>query len=211
MLVSGEERRNLRYVHGEEAMLQGVPVRSNSTTLMHSEEVFELGGKISLKRDVTGGYQLDNQTSLKLQGVGLIEKDSVGNINAAWIGTIEAGAKKTVVGFFPPDTRAESRLWAEFRDKEPLTGANPHVGDLNLREILNFAERTDEMRPGEIKMVGWADEELPGLSISPTSAQSRHAVLVVAHLAYGKDPAPQPDLNIPRNPMPAKREIGNDE
>jgi hypothetical protein len=211
MLVSGEERRNLRYVHGEEAMLQGVPVRSNSTTLMHSEEVFELGGKISLKRDITGGYQLDNQTSLKLQGVGLIEKDSVGNIQAAWIGAIEAGAKKTVVGFFPPDTRAESRLWAEFRDKEPLTGANPHVGDLNLREILNFAERTDEMRPGEIKMVGWADEELPGLSISPTSAQSRHAVLVVAHLAYGKDPAPQPDLNIPRNPMPAKREIGNDE
>ena len=77
--------------------------------------------------------------------------------------------------------------------------------------MLNFAEKTDDMRPGEVKMVAWTDEELPGLTISPTSAQSRHAVMVVAHLAYGEDAAPQPDVNIPRNPMPQRGMNENDE
>ena len=60
---------------GDEAMLQGVPVRSNSTTLMHSEEVFPLGGKLSLGKNPLGELKLINQTKLKLHGIGLIKND----------------------------------------------------------------------------------------------------------------------------------------
>jgi hypothetical protein len=206
-LVTGEERRNLRYVSGDQAMLQGVPVRSNSTTLMHSEEVFELGGPLALKRDERGGFKLDNRTNLKLQGVGLIEKQLSGNLQAAWIGSLDPGAEKSVVWLRESGTGVEGRLWDEYREKIPLSKSSAKLGDLNLREMLNFAERTDEMRPGDVKLIGWIDENLPGLTISPVSAQARHAVLVVAHLAYGKPPDPQPDQNIPRQPLPSKRDI----
>jgi hypothetical protein len=60
------------------------------------------------------------------------------------------------------------------------------------------------MRPGEIKLVAWTDEELPGLTIAPHSAQSRHAAVVVAHLSYGEEPLLRPDVNRPDTPEKVK-------
>ena len=205
-LVTGQERRSLRYVQGEEAMLQGVPVSSNSTTLMHSEEVFELGGKLSLAQNAQGGLQLVNRTKLKLQGIGLLRKESSGNLQTAWIRTLEPGAAKTVEWIRQSGTVAGGRLWAEFRENNPLTGANAKPGDLNIRQMLNFAEKNDDLRPGEVKMVAWTDEDLPGLTISPSSAQSRHAAVVVAHLVYAEESPPQPDDNLAANPQRVKIE-----
>ena len=44
--------------------------------------------------------------------------------------------------------------------------------------------------------MGRIDEVLPGESVSPAASQVRGGVLVVAHLAYGPPPEPQPDLNV---------------
>ena len=207
-MVMGQERRSLRYVQGEAAMLQGVPVSSNSTTLMHSEEVFDLGGKLALTENASGGVQLVNQTKLKLQGVGLIMKLPSGNPNlkTAWIRMLEPGAAKTVDWIHESGTIAGDKLWAEFRDNTPLTDSNSKPGDLNIRGLLNFAETSENMRPGEVKLVAWTDEELPGLAISPTSAQLRRATMVVAHLTYGEESPPKPDANLAENPQRAKGE-----
>jgi len=72
---------------------------------------------------------------------------------------------------------------------------------LNIRDLLGFAEKSDAMRPGDVKVVAWTDDDLPGLTISPNSAQFRRAAVVVAHLAYGQEASPQPDANIPQNPQ----------
>ena len=200
-MVMGQERRSLRYVLGEEAMLQGVPVSSNSTALMHSEEVFALGGKLSLVQNPLGGQKLSNKTKIKLQGIGLIKKEPSGNLQTAWIRTLEPGDEKTVEWIRESGATTGGKLWAEFRDSTPLTDSNAKPGELNIRGLLNLAEKNDSMRPGEVKMVAWTDEELSGVAISPTSAQLRHAAMVIAHLAYGTETPPQPDENLPENPQ----------
>ncbi|MCC6124729.1 MAG: hypothetical protein IT426_07195 [Pirellulales bacterium] len=203
-MVMGQERRSLRYVQGEEAVLQGVPVSSNTTALMHSEEVFDLGGKISLAPSAPGGPQLDNQTKIKLQGVGLIKKESSGNLQTAWIRTLEPGKARSIDWVRRSGATVGGRLWAEFREDAPLTSANAKFGDLNIRKLLDFAENSDELRPGEVKMVAWTEDDLPGLTISPTSAQSRRATLVLAHLAYAPEASPRPDENDPDHPRKVK-------
>jgi hypothetical protein len=68
-------------------------------------------------------------------------------------------------------------------------------GELNLRNLLDLAEKLETMRPGEIKLLAWMDTALSGLNINPAAPQSRHAALVLAHLDYGKDEEPRPDVN----------------
>ena len=46
----GQQIRKLTYRRGEQAVLLGFPVGSNSTGLVHSEEMFDAGGGISLAR-----------------------------------------------------------------------------------------------------------------------------------------------------------------
>jgi hypothetical protein len=61
--------------------------------------------------------------------------------------------------------------------------------------LLDLAEKLETMRPGEIKLLAWMDTALPGLNIKPAAPQSRHAALVLAHVAYGKDEEPHSDVN----------------
>jgi hypothetical protein len=205
-MVAGQERHGIRYVTGEQAILQDVPVSSNSTMLMHSEETFDLGGKLELKPNPLGGLRLANGTKLNLQGIALLKKDSSGNLQTAWIRAIEPGGEKDVDWVRSSGTTTGKRLWAEFREKDPLTVTRSETksGELNLRELVNLAEKNEDMRPGEIKLVAWTDEELPGLTIAPHSAQSRHAAVVVAHLSYGEEPLLRPDVNRPDTPEKVK-------
>jgi hypothetical protein len=195
-MAPGQQRRNLRFTRSDQAILQGLSVPSNSTALMHSEEMFDLGGKLSLVQNISGGLEIVNKTSLSLQGAGLIKKLESGNLQAAWVGKLEPGAVRTVAWINRSSTQSGGRLWPDERDQSPLTAAkNPGElkGELNLRNLLDLAEKLETMRPGEIKLLAWMDTALPGLNIKPAAPQSRHAALIVAHLAYGKDEEPQAD------------------
>jgi hypothetical protein len=205
-MVSGQERHAIRYVTGEQAVLQDVPVSSNSTMLMHSEETFDLGGKLELKPNPIGGIRLSNGTKIKLQGIVLLKKDSAGNLQTAWIRSVEPEREKDVDWVRTSGVTTGRRLWAEFREKDPLTvtPGDTKSSELNLRELVNLAEKNEDMRPGEIKLVAWTDEALKGLTISPESAQSRHAAVVVAHLSYGEESPLHPDENHPEKPREVK-------
>jgi hypothetical protein len=197
-MAPGQQRRNLRFTRSDQANLQGLPVPSNSTALMHSEEMFDLGGKLSLVQNNSGGLEIVNKTRLSLQGVGLIKKLESPNLQVAWVGKLEPGAVRTVAWVNRLSTQAGGRLWPDERDQSPLTAAKDPgelKGELNLRNLLDLAEKLETMRPGEIKLLAWMDTALPGLNIKPAAPQSRHAALVLAHVAYGKDEEPHSDVN----------------
>ena len=46
-----------------------------------------------------------------------------------------------------------------------------------------------------MRLVAWTDSELPGIKITPAATQTRRAMVVVAHLAYGPPPSVQMDFN----------------
>jgi hypothetical protein len=198
--LPGQQLRNLRYTRSDQANLEGLPVPSNSTALMHSEEMFDLGGKLSLMHNISGGLQIVNKTRLTLQGAGLIKKLESGNLQVAWMGTLEPSAVRTVAWIGRSSTQAGGRLWPDDRDQSPLT-ANKDPGELkgelNLRHLLDSAEKLENMHPGDIKLLAWTDVALPGLNIKPAAPQSRHASLVIAHLEYGFGDPPRADANTP--------------
>ena len=121
-------------------------------------------------------------------------------MQTAWITCSSRRTEKTIDWVHESGADHRHQLWADSATN-PLTDATRKPGDLNIRGLLNLAERSEEMQPGEVKMIAWTDDELPGITISPTSAQSRHATMVVAHLAYADEPPPQPDDNLPDNPQ----------
>jgi hypothetical protein len=199
-MAPGQQRRNLRYTRSGQANLEGLPVPSNSTVLMHSEEMIELGGKLSLMQNISGGLQIANKTQLPLQGVGLIKKLASGNLQAAWVGSLEPKAIRTVAWIGRSSTQAGGRLWPDDRNQSPLTAEKTPAdlkGELNIRHLLDIAEKMENMSPGEIKLLAWTDVALPGLRINPAAPQSRQAAMVLAHLAYGFSDPPRPDANRP--------------
>ncbi|MBN2578552.1 MAG: hypothetical protein JXB10_06125 [Pirellulales bacterium] len=199
----------LRYRPGDQALLSGLPVSSNSTGLLHSEEVFTLDGKLALSPGPSGVTQITNHTKLALQGAGIIEKTASGNLKIAWVGNLEPGAIRNLSWSRESSAEDGGKLWADRRDEHPLSAVPKTAdvqGELNLRPLLDLAQRTGDMRPGDRRLVAWTDRELPGLEITPHSSQGRFATLVVAHLAYGDPPAPQPDVNIPQSAVMIREE-----
>jgi hypothetical protein len=198
-LAPGQQRRGLRYVRADQANLEGLPVPSNSTALVHSEEMIDLGGKILLKRDA-GRLQIVNQSKMQLQGTGLIKKAASGDVEVCWLGALQPGAIREVSWISRSAAQSGGELWPVERNQSPLTAQKSDgqpKGDLNLRSLLKVAEDADAMRAGEIRLLAWMDAILPGLRIKPAAPQSRHATLVVGHLDYGTDAPPRADDNAP--------------
>ncbi len=93
-MAPGQQRRNLRYTRADQANLEGLPVPSNSTALMHSEEMFDLGGKLSLKQNAGGGLQIVNQTRLTFAGSRIDQETGLGQSAGGLAGHASARRNK---------------------------------------------------------------------------------------------------------------------
>ena len=193
----GQQYRNLIYRRGEQAVLAGFPVGSNSTGLVHSEEMLDAGGAISLAPSAEGTEQLVNQSALNLHGVGLLRRTRAGELQTAWLG--EVPRAKSVGGFqwiTLSKTEAEKPLWPQEREESPVSAANPVPGALSLRKVLDLGQDAQNLAAGETRLIGWSEDNLPGLAIEPAAPQTRRGILVVAHLGYGFGEPPRPDANL---------------
>ncbi len=193
--LSRVPRTRLTLRHGSEVRLDGFYVSSNSTSFTHSEQMVEMGGPIALVRARDGQYQVANCTNYALQGAGVLRKTGKESMDFAWIGTIAPGV--TVPFTFrpaPADSPANSPAGGAPAWRLPGSGAPP-AGGLDLTGLVKLAEAAAEFQDGEIRLVAWLDEEIPGQQVQPSAPQIRRATLVVAHLRYGQEPDPQPDAN----------------
>jgi hypothetical protein len=173
-VAGGEEDAEISMVN-----LEGLEISSNTTGMVHSEEMVDLGG--GLRWESLGGarYKVTNNSRLALAGAGVMSGAKQG-----WVGDLDPGAAKTVeLGPWPKD---EGRLWAKELDASPITARKPPVDGLHLRNLMVLAQQ--EVSDDEFRLVAWTDEELPGLTVFPTASQSRQLALVVAHLSFGPEP-----------------------
>jgi hypothetical protein len=192
-----------------------------------------VGGPISLAETLGGGYEVVNQTAFPLYGAGVIRKNARGQIETAWIGTLEPGAAADLEFSRSWDAEAAGSFWTDQRNRAALTARNAPPDQLNLCQLVELAEDPREviveggrqvvrtpapqsgygyriavsgpprlhrlgLRPGDVRLVAWLDQRIPGLEIKPAAPQSRHAALVVAHLRYGHGQDPQPDFTTLR-------------
>ncbi len=69
-------------------------------------------------------------------------------------------------------------------------------GRQTLRRLLELACRDRSLQAGDVRLVAWTAQPLPGLSIRPQASQESTRTLVLIHLRRGALPAPQPDRNL---------------
>ena len=170
--------------------LDGLEISSNTTGMVHAEEMADVGGGFGWQPLGGNRYRVTNDTRLTLAGAGVLGQGKIG-----WIGALAPGADAVVeLTDRPPE---ETEPWAEQLEQSPLTSRSGSADGLNLRHMLLLAQNdiSEESGSQEMRLVAWTDDELPGLTVRPVASQSRRVALVVGHLTYGPEPAPTADTN----------------
>ena len=198
-MLHGQSHPTVVLRHDGEPFLSDVVVSSNSTGMVHSEQMFDLGGQLVWQAAEGTPPSLENNTKLPLSGVAIVRRNAGAN-EWAWLGELPAG-KRVDVQFETFDAEARQ----EVRDASPMTRSERPEGGLNLRHLIDFAEDHKSLESGEVRLVGWRDDALPGVRVEPAAAQSRRATLVVANLALpSRDP--ERDVNLYSRVVPANLE-----
>jgi hypothetical protein len=175
-----------------------MPVSSNSTGMVHSEQMLTLDGAIRIGKTAIGSKQVENETPYALQCACVVrrptreESSRSGNrimLEGRWIGEL-LPRQSAPLSMSGQDTK--KTLFAAERAAElDLARDQP----LNLEPMFQLALEPQNLAEGETRLVARIDDVMPGQKISPAASQVRGAILVVAHLEYAPLPPPQPDLN----------------
>jgi hypothetical protein len=243
-----ESVNTVHFRRDKQVSLSGFQVQSNDTGLVHSEQMYDAGGSIDLVGDADKGLMVRNGAELNLNDVGVFGRSDSGQLQVAWIGSLDAGQSVPLVFQAAPNgdlhfaqwrdslasysyERQQQDIFERFdknRDKglspreveqHPQLGANfgevdgnrdgrlsyeevsrwsidSREGELTLGRLFELACQPRGLGAGDVRLVGWTDQELPGLAISPKASQQVLRTMVLVHLKRGKLPKAQPDTNL---------------
>jgi hypothetical protein len=189
-MFRGQSRQDVDFQSYDNVRLAGLPISSNSTGMVHSEQIVSLDGAIRKgESKATGGDQIENHSKLPLRSVCVVRWDGE-QLQASWVGEL-LPANSLPLSMRVVDDPSQP-VFAEERAAE----ARQQSGEqLNLEPMFRLALDPNHMEKGETRLVARVDEVLPGESITPAASQVRGATLVVTHLDYAKLPPPQRDRN----------------
>jgi len=243
-----ESINTVRFRRDKQISFCGFQVASNSTGLVHSELMQNLGGSIDLLGGADKGWMVRNGTQLDLHDVGVLRRNEGGQIQLAWIDSLGPAGSVPLEFVAPPGNEPYFDQWrdlltcysyerqqrdifrqsdrdedkklteTEVKDVPSLSGSFPVVdkdkdgrlsepevyewcrmsrqGELSLGRLFELACHSGSLDNGAMRLVGWTDQDLPGLTISPKASQKIVRTMVLVHLRQGKYPGPRPDTNL---------------
>jgi hypothetical protein len=185
-----------------DTVLRGLAVSSNSTRMLHSEQMFPLAGPLRLGLSSRNNRQVENRSGLNLRDVAVVRRhfkpgDDRPLYEASWIGELRQGAT-AVLGLTPYDWTKGKLPFTEERAQAARESSRERMQiDELLKLAFQFPAQDDprQARREEYRLVGRIDEVLPGAEISPVASQLQGATVVLAHLQYGDPPVAQVDVN----------------
>lgn len=194
------------YADNEGAGLQSIPVASNTTGLLQSEEMLELGGSLRAQfASDMSSIEVSSGLKFSIQDVGVVGLNENGQMQSAWLGNIEIGS--TARGVL--ESRADGDGWRKEWDRRPSLAAptllradetmwtEQELGeDLYLGPMLEQITKSYPIGQGEYIAVGWTDKPLGGLKITPEAKQNRERTVVLLHLRGATLGPARPDLQI---------------
>jgi len=243
-----ERPTTVHFRRDEQVSLSGFQVQSNDTGLVHSEQMHNVGGAVDLVGDADKGWMVRNGAELNLKDVGVLGKSENGQLQLAWIGSLEAGQsvpldlqpapasepyfaewsdsltccsyerQQQIIfqqfdanadeSLSPGEVEQHTELAASFAEvDEDRDGRlspsevyqwtkDSREGELTLGRLFELACQRASLQAGDLRLVGWTDEDLPGLTIHPRASQKILRTLVLVHLKRGKLPEARPDTNL---------------
>jgi hypothetical protein len=188
-LATGEYLTGINFQRYDNVRLTGVPISSNTTGMVHSEQMHTLDGAIRIATSsATKREQIENLSKMDLHSVCIVRR-SGSDLHGLWIGNLMPGQSAQLnVSRLP----ANKNAYADEREAEARTSG---IERLNLEPMFRLALDPKNVDNGELRLVARVDEVLPGETITPSASQIRGSTLVVAHLRYAPLPAPEKDVN----------------
>ncbi|HEY4232469.1 MAG TPA: hypothetical protein VGM76_03520 [Lacipirellulaceae bacterium] len=193
-------RATVDYERYDKVRLAGLFISSNTTNMVHSEQMLPLAGMIRLgKSKVQNNTQIENRSQFPLRSVAIVRRPNLDEqkrgravLEGVWIGELRPD-ESALVAFAPLSLSKDQVAFADERTAEDRL---QHATRLDLERMFRLALDPENLEPGEKRLVARVDDLLPGETVSPAASQIRGATLVVAHLEYAPLPKPRPDLNI---------------
>ncbi len=184
-MLPGQTSHVVTYQDDPSAVLSSFAVSSNSTGLLHSEEMVDMGGGINY--DAIGG-ELWNQTRFTIERAAAIRRTPEDDYQIAWISDLPSGGR-TKLNFHKADPDFEWSL--------DMSGAGQAgIPRFNFDRLADLVRGKRHLQPGELRLIGLIPQPQPGLTVDPAAAQTaRGATLVVASLQEPPLPEPLPDVN----------------
>jgi hypothetical protein len=198
----GDRQFDVSFEQHTDTVLRGLAVSSNSTRMLHSEQMVELEGPLKLGMSSRNYPQVENHSGLNLRNVVVVHRyfeddQDRPQYKASWIGELRHDVS-AVLGLTPYDL-ASDRL--PFADERAQAARESRTQRMNVDELLKLAfqfPRENDPRYArreEYRLVGQIDEVLPGAEAAPAASQIQGVTVVLAHLSYGDQPLARPDVN----------------
>ena len=105
----GESSKRVELNRTTTTDLKNYLVRSNSTGLLHTEMILDVGGGIRLT-GTDDNLAVDNGSLINIEDAGVVRRNSNGDLEFAWLGSLEAGSEQSL-DFIPLEGSMEDG-WA---------------------------------------------------------------------------------------------------
>jgi hypothetical protein len=209
------ETRTLRTNYGRSrgVTLEPLTVYSNSTEMVHAEQIVELGGGLVLGETADRSPALKNETGLDLKGVLIMRRSTGERVTVAFVGELPTGSSARL-----EFQSLEGSSFRTFWDSSPVTAlsyvpaALPDKGQdtkfssndsLSVGGMLHEAVRKTPLMPGQTRLFGYTDDRIGGLEVQPAEDQFDGRCIVIAHLTPQALGDIRPDKNIMSRDMEA--------
>lgn len=181
------ETRNLRtnYGRSDGVTLEPLTVYSNSTEMVHAEQIVALPGGLVLGTTSTGQEAVKNTTGLNLRGVLVVRCVRPGTIESCWVGELAGGAAAEL----PFRALNRELLWQEWnRDPStqvamPVAAMGEDSVSLWIGGVLAELVQKTPLVPGQTRLFAYTDDRPGDLKVTPGEDQFDGRCVVVAHLS----------------------------
>jgi hypothetical protein len=182
------ETRNLRTNYGrtDGVTLEPFTVYSNSTEMVHAEQIVGLEGGLLLGQSSAELPALKNETGLEIRGAMVLKCLEAGRLQYAWIGDL-ANGQAVNLNYEPASI---ARLWENW-ELDPATQANvppeqsegsDAVDSLWIGGLLSEIVRKTPLMPGQTRLFAYTDDRPGDLKVLPKEDQFDGRCVIVAHL-----------------------------
>lgn len=183
----------------EGVSISPLTVLSNSTERVHAEQMLSLPGSLSLGQRETGQDALRNDTGKDLRSALILRRESGSAVEYCYLDELTTGQ---VVTLDYVAVEGEN-LWESW-NKSPVTGsAAPSQEELSdadeplwLGGVMQSIVRKTPLAEGQVLLVGFTEQRVGAMELSPSQDQFDSRCVVVAHLRPGRLPVVVPDRSI---------------
>lgn len=186
------QKISAKYGQSPGIRLEPVTVYSNSTEMIHAEQMLNLPGGILYGEDkaTLDSAAIKNTTGLVLKSCATIRLSPQGNVQFAWIGNLDDDQTRRVQFV----TATEDAVW-KFWNRESVTRrSGVQFEDINvvtetvdasalmMGPLLNELWTALPISPGQVRLVGYTEDRPGGMEIQPDDGRTDSRTVVLAHL-----------------------------